>query len=183
MDPAAMSEKKDDPASPPPSSEEPREGTEEGNGKDQVEASPASARQRSTTFWILLLFILVSQPLLLIVVVVPYWWASLPILSVWGVIGWKRSWVWAFLAGLLLGLGFWGAQLLALPSGPRAKLAVIIASGIGPNVPAYLAYVLGPLLFGLLAGLSALTVAAGLRLWDDMRPKAPAPASPVAQDA
>lgn len=178
-----MSEKKDEPATPPESSEEPKEEKGEESGKDQAEAPPASARQRSTTFWILLLFILVSQPLLLIVVIVPYWWAPLPILAVWGVIGWRRSWVWAFLAGLLLGLGFWAAQLLALPAGPRAKLAVIIASGIGPNVPAYLAYVLGPLLFGLLAGLAALTVTAGLRLWDDIRPKAPAPASPVASDA
>lgn len=135
-------------------------------------ASPSTGRKRpSKTFLMVLIFLLVSQPLLLLVVLLPYWWAALPILSVWGILGWKRTWLWSLLVGFLLGFGYWGIQLLFLPAVPRDRLAAIIASGIGgAGTPVYLAYVIGPLLFGLLSAFAALTVAGGLRLWDDVRP-------------
>ncbi len=139
---------------------------------------PSKRGRPSTTFLIVLVFLLVSQPLLLLVVLLPYWWAPLPILSVWGVLGWKRSWLWSLLVGFLLGFGYWGIQLLFLPAGPRAKLAVIIANGIGSGTPVAVAYLLGPLLFGLLAAFAALTVAGGLRLWEDVHPRAPDASAP-----
>ena len=161
-----------------------RDGATDAPTSERAPPSPEKGSKRrrpSTTFLIVLVFLLVSQPLLLLVVLLPYWWAPLPILSVWGVLGWKRSWLWSLLVGFLLGFGYWGVQLLSLPAGPRAKLAVIIANGIGTGTPVAVAYLLGPLLFGLLAALAALTVAGGLRLWEDLRPRASdAPAQPKA---
>ncbi|MDE1821629.1 MAG: hypothetical protein KGJ23_09630 [Euryarchaeota archaeon] len=138
-------------------------------GEERPSASPEETRrQRSHLYLLLLIFVLVSQPLLLLVVLVPAWWAALPILSIWGVVGWKRSRLWALLVGFVLGFGYWGVQLLLLPVGPRDKLAAIIASNLGGSTT--VAFLVGPLLLGVLSALGSLTVAGGLRFWDEIRP-------------
>lgn len=144
-------------------------------------ASAAPKRGLSRESLLLLLFILVSQPLLLLVVLVPYWWAALPILSIWGVVGWKKSWVFAPLLGFFLGFGYWVALLLSLPTGPRERLAVII--GANEGFSSSVALVIGPILFGVLAAFAALTVAGALRTWESMRPLPETPSEPPAPTA
>jgi hypothetical protein len=120
------------------------------------------------------LFLVLTQPLLLVVVIVPAWWAALPVLAVWGVVGWRNRWIWAPLAGFALGFGFWTFELLLLPAAPRERLAAVIGAGLGASPT--VALVIGPLLFGVLAAMAALTVAGALRTWEDLR--APSGTSP-----
>jgi hypothetical protein len=124
---------------------------------------PAGRRLRRIAPYV---FLLVGQLWLVVVVIFPEWWAALPILSLWGIVGWRNRWFWAPLAGFLLGFGYWIFELLLLPAAPRGRLAAVIGAGLGTN--ATVALVIGPLLFGVLACLAALTVAGALRTLDDL---------------
>lgn len=116
---------------------------------------------------LLILFLLVSQSLLVLASAEPYWWAALPVLSLTGVVGWRSRWIFAPLLGFAVGFGFWGVELALLPAIPRARLANVLAGGLG--VSPTVVYLIGPLLLGVLAAFGAMTVAGGLRLFDDLR--------------
>ncbi len=93
---------------------------------------------------------------------VPFWWATLPLLSLFGLVAWKGPYWLAGVLGGIVGALFWVAELEFYPSAAVTRLTAALAGaeGFTPTV----LFLLGPLLFGLLAALAALTVAGGLRL-------------------
>lgn len=190
-----MSEEKDPPTpvaaeGPSPSGPTPDAAPEPTPQASAEPSSPSPTRSmKKNRFWLLLLgFLIVSQSLLVVAAYVPDWWASLPVLSLLGVVGWRSRWFFSPLLGFVLGFGYWGVELELLPGGPRARLAGIIAAGLGlsPSSGPTIVLLIGPLLLGVLAAFGAMTVTGALRLWDGMRAPepglrevAPPPASAV----
>jgi hypothetical protein len=128
----------------------------------------------------LLAFLLISQSLLVLAALAPFWWASLPVLSLTGVVGWRSRWIFAPILGFLVAFGYWGIELLALPSVARDRLANVLSAALG--LPVTGVYLIGPVLLAVLGALAAATVAGGLRLYDDMT-RAETPEAPTAPRA
>lgn len=113
------------------------------------------------------------------------WWAALPIaLLVGGLMGLRGRWYLGWAGGFAVGFGYWGALLLALPAGPRGRLASQLASAEG--LSSGLFTVLGPLLFGVVAAVGAGAVAGALAWVRERRasrpPVPPSPPEPAAEE-
>lgn len=130
--------------------------------------APRLRRRLERGEWLALaLFLLLSQSLLVLAVYLPDWWAAVPVLSAWGVVGWRTRWYLSLLLGGLAGGLYWGVLLLLLPAIPRLRLATVLAGALGLSSAVVL--LLGPLLFAVLCALGAVSWTAALRLWDDVR--------------
>lgn len=106
------------------------------------------------------------------------WWTCLPLAAtVGGVIGgrWIR-WYWAPVIGFAAGAAAWGVELLLLPAAPRTRLADVLGPVEGVSGPIFT--LLGPVLFGLVAAVSAAAVAGAIRLALERAPTPPTVASP-----
>ncbi|HLY77711.1 MAG TPA: hypothetical protein VKT21_07490 [Thermoplasmata archaeon] len=97
------------------------------------------------------------------------WWAALPFATaVGGIVGgrWLR-WVWSFPLGFGAGALVWGLQLVWLPGVPRSRLADVLGAAQGVSATIFL--LLGPVLFGLVAAVTAAALAGALRLATHLR--------------
>lgn len=116
------------------------------------------------------------------------WWAALPIAMLAGaVLGLRGRWYLGWAGGFGVGFGTWAAVLLALPAGPRGRLASQLASAEG--LSSGLFTFLGPLLFGVVAAVGAGAVAGAIawererRAYRDAGPSSPAEPSPDEPEA
>lgn len=97
------------------------------------------------------------------------WWTALPFAAAFGgVLGgrWVR-WFWALPLGFAAGAIVWGIELALLPADPRSRLAAVLGPAEGVSGTVFL--LLGPILFGLVAAVTAAAAAGALRLALDRR--------------
>jgi hypothetical protein len=101
------------------------------------------------------------------------WWTALPFAAtLGGVVGgrWMR-WFWSLPVGFAAGALAWGLELSLLPADPRTRLADVLAPAEGLSPTVFL--VIGPILFGVVAAVTALAVAGAIRLAVDRPPDTP----------
>ncbi|MGA7860353.1 MAG: hypothetical protein WCB19_00665, partial [Thermoplasmata archaeon] len=83
------------------------------------------------------------------------WWTALPFAAAAG--GWAGGrwlrWLWSWPLGFAAGALAWGLELAILPSDPRSRLADVL--GAAQGLPATVFLFLGPILFGLVAAVTA----------------------------
>ena len=93
---------------------------------------------------------------------IPLWWAPVPLLSLVGLVSWRRNILWAGLVGWVVGFLFWSAQLWILPGAPAGRLAAALAGaeGLTPTEVFYL----GPILFGVITLFAAMAATGLLRV-------------------
>ncbi len=121
-----------------------------------------------------LLAVVVALLAAVVAVVAPYWWAEVPVVSLFGILSWKRNYFVGVIVAALYGFVLWVAQLLLLPQTPLQRIVTAVAGieGLPPTVFFYL----GPILMALTCALGAATVAGLGLLLIDLRVR-PAPAA------
>jgi len=121
--------------------------------------------------------LLVGVVVLVVLATIPLWtlgwWTALPFAAaVGGLAGgrWLR-WFWSLPLGFAAGALAWGLELALLPGDPRSRLAEVLGAAQGLSATVFL--LLGPILFGLVAAVTAAALAGGLRFASDLRGQGP----------